>query len=364
MGRTLFYDATLSTGSYRGMARFIRSLIVEIGKSGQFSISGLAGLKPLPGHDTIKFFSVENFFLWEQFILPLYLNKVPEKSIAIFPYNTAPLFLPRDLFSIVVIHDLIFMEPLTKVSSSRSIRQNVGRVYRRLIVPYVARRANLIVTVSEYSKAEISKKLSVSPDKIYVVPNTVGLLTSALPHNATSERYILNVGGSAPHKNTRGLMTAYSMLNEDYKNTYRLKILGISDQGSRSDLYSLMNRLGILNRVDLLDKVSDDELAFLYSGASCFVFPSLYEGFGIPLLEAMQYNVPIACSNSASIPEVAGEAALYFDPRNPSEIKNCIERILGSSLLSSSLISFGKAQLIKYGDEALRTAVVKLLKIL
>jgi glycosyltransferase involved in cell wall biosynthesis len=148
-----------------------------------------------------------------------------------------------------------------------------------------------------------------------------------------------------PHKNHHLLITAYGMyLSRNPGREMDLVFTGALDD-ARRDLQEKVRRMGLEQHVHFLGYLPDDQLTAVWKGCSFLIFPSLYEGFGIPVLEAMQFGKPVLCSNVTSLPEVAGDAALYFDPRKPAEIVHCLERIIGNGELSADLVNRGYERL-------------------
>ncbi|MDP3190363.1 glycosyltransferase family 1 protein [Rhodoferax sp.] len=159
-------------------------------------------------------------------------------------------------------------------------------------------------------------------------------------------RYILAVGHIEVRKNYERLIQAFRQLTETHDDL-RLIIVG-KDNGSAEDVRKLIARLGLKSRVDLLTDISDTNLVTLYSSACALVFPSFYEGFGIPLLEAMATSCPMAISDIDVFREIAGDTALYFDPHDINDMRSAIDKLLASPDLCSTLTTKGKAQLEKF----------------
>ena len=170
--------------------------------------------------------------------------------------------------------------------------------------------------------------------------------------------YILFVGTIQPRKNIARLIEAYSMLdNKD------LELYVVGKPGWMfEDIYKTPKKFGIENRVKFLDKVSDSELVELYKKAECFVLPSLYEGFGLPVLEAMKYGCPVITSNVSSLPEAGGDAALYVDPQSARDIKDKIEQLLGDKKLREDMIKKGYEQVKKFSWEKTARETLKVLE--
>ncbi len=204
----------------------------------------------------------------------------------------------------------------------------------------VARRADHIFTVSEYSKRQIVEYLGVPEGGITVVYNGIGSHIFPEPRDAARARtnkdfgfsgpYILFVGNLKPSKNADGLLKAFSVLKQRGKLPHSLLVIG-DDAAGRQSLTAQVRELGLGSAVILVPHVSDDQIRGAYSGADLTVLPSFEEGFGLPVVESMACGTPVACSRSASLPEVAGSAAEYFDPNNVESMAASIETVLLSS---------------------------------
>jgi glycosyltransferase involved in cell wall biosynthesis len=205
---------------------------------------------------------------------------------------------------------------------------------------YAVQRADHIICISESTKNDLIDILNISPDKISVI--YLGYTNKTARHknklNSGEKPYILYVGQRAAYKNFSCLLQAYASsprLQRDFK----LVCFG-ADRFSNDEI----NKIKDLNikQENVVHLIGDDDLlSQLYSNASIFVFPSLYEGFGIPLLEAMSFNCPVVCSNTSSFPEVAGDAADYFDPCNLEEMISSIESVAFSTEKRNHLIERG-----------------------
>jgi glycosyltransferase involved in cell wall biosynthesis len=147
------------------------------------------------------------------------------------------------------------------------------------------------------------------------------------------------------HKNHEILMIAYSMfVSRNPDCTMDLVLTGALDDAQRG-LEDHVRRMGLESRVHFLGYLSEEQLSAVWEGCSFLIFPSLYEGFGIPVLEAMQFGKPVLCSHVTSLPEVAGDAALYFDPEKPRDIVRCIEKIVENKELYADLVRRGYERL-------------------
>jgi glycosyltransferase involved in cell wall biosynthesis len=152
-----------------------------------------------------------------------------------------------------------------------------------------------------------------------------------------------------PHKNHRVLFTAFEIFHARHPELALKLICTGKPDTHMEDLQKEISRLGLEGRIVLPGLLSDDELAALFQSCRAMIFPSLFEGFGMPVLEAMAFGKPVLCSNVTSLPEVAGDAALYFDPREPQEIVNSIERVMSESSVATDLVERGRRHLATLG---------------
>lgn len=245
---------------------------------------------------------------------------------------------------VVTIHDLIFHHfPETFPAAARRGLE--------FLVPRGARRAERVITVSEASARDIVKTYGIDRAKIDVTLEAglpvgtdaadIGELRSQL--SLGDSPYVLCVASTIAHKNIARLLEAFREVDGEAK----LVLTGHAGLAQTS-LERLVEDLGLTDRVRFTGWVSRAELEGLYRGATAFVYPTLIEGFGLPVLEAMQRGVPVACSNTSSLPEVAGDAALLFDPHDVAAIASAIDRMLGESDLRSELIDRGHARAAEF----------------
>lgn len=207
-------------------------------------------------------------------------------------------------------------------------------------------RADHIICISENTKSDLVKILNVDPEKISVVHLGFSLTQEArwkeLGQAETDTPYILYVGSRGGYKNFTNLLTAFAADRGLY-GEFQLVAFGGGPFTAGERI--LIAKLGLpLSRVRQLSG-DDDMLADLYRGAAVFVYPSLYEGFGIPPLEAMSFDCPVACSNSSSIPEVVGDAALLFDPNSVQAITNALNDLINNIVLRDTLVARGRERI-------------------
>lgn len=256
--------------------------------------------------------------------------------------------------TVVTIHDLsILLYP--------EHHTRLNRLHLRWALPRVARRAAAIIAVSEATRRDLIAQLEVPAERVHVAPNGVdhrrffpryrpearqraGLMLGIEPP------YILALGTLEPRKNLPALLRAYARLGRDVP---RLVLAGARGWGEGA-LFKLVKELGLQERVRFTGYVPEAVLPDLYAGARLFVYPSLYEGFGLPVLEALASGAPVITSNTSSLPEVAGDAALLVDPTSVDELTRVMRRVLDSKQLRDELRTKGPKQAAKFSWE--RTA--------
>ncbi|HEV2060719.1 MAG TPA: glycosyltransferase family 1 protein [Solirubrobacteraceae bacterium] len=224
----------------------------------------------------------------------------------------------------------------------------------RVLIPTAAHRSHRVIVDSQSTRADVRRYLHVAERKIDVVPLGVGTMSAGDPEAASvlRERHALggrqvalSVSAKRPHKNLVRLLEALAAIPAE-----RRPVLVIPGYPTpyEATLRERAEQLGVMGDLRLLDWVSGPELEGLYALADVFVFPSLYEGFGLPVLEAMRRGVPVACSDRSSLPEVAGDAALLFDPSDARAMTHAIERVLGDPGQAARLREAGRAQAARF----------------
>jgi glycosyltransferase involved in cell wall biosynthesis len=265
---------------------------------------------------------------WEQISLPRFLKKIKPDLIHCTA-NTAPLFCPAPL--ILTLHDIIFLE---ETNFKGSAYQNFGNVYRRYVGPRVIRNARKIITVSEYEKQVIIEKCKDARGKVEVIYNAVNkrFNTAYTAEQIDNFRvkyklpssFILLLGNTAPKKNTVCAIKAYEHYCKISSDPLPLVLVDYKQQAlNKNIIYP--------------GYVPAAEMPLLYNAASVFLYPSLRESFGMPILEAMACGIPVITSNTSAIPEVAGDAAIFIDPSNYVEIAEKLQQLILSAELINSL---------------------------
>jgi glycosyltransferase involved in cell wall biosynthesis len=297
--------------------------------------------------------------LWTHLRLAAEMLIRPPKVLFV-PAHVVPLIHPC---TIVTIHDLGYLyfpqaHPLA------------ARLYLDLSTRWNARVAAHIMADSQATKDDLVRHSAVSPDKITVAYpgrderlRRVDDLTTieAVKHRyGIAGEYLLYIGTLQPRKNSARLVQAFSNLKSQISN---LKLVLAGGRGwLYQDIFAEVKRLGLENQVLFSGHVADQDKAALISGATALLFPSLYEGFGLPVVEAMQCGTPVICSNTSSLPEVAGDAALQVNPLDVDALAQAMTRLLKDADLRQTLVERGYAQAQKFSWAACATCVLSALE--
>jgi glycosyltransferase involved in cell wall biosynthesis len=261
---------------------------------------------------------------------------------------TAPVNAPCPL--VVTIHDTIWMSPRRFSQQQKRGKCSLMDVYYRYVPQIVARRASAVITVSHDARAAIVQHLGIPAHRVFVTYEAAAPIYRTLDRSraidAVQQRFgldadfILALGSADPRKNISTLLRAYALLPERLRVNHNLAIVWTHPLLADSILAEARAN-GIEGQLRFLQRVSNDDLVNLYNAAGLFVFPSRYEGFGLPILEAMACGAPVVASNNSSIPEVAGNAALLVDAESPSSIAHAMERVFSDESLRDELIARG-----------------------
>jgi glycosyltransferase involved in cell wall biosynthesis len=233
--------------------------------------------------------------------------------------------------SVVTIHDVW---PFAHAAAKPAVRAREQSHYRTAVA-----HASRFIAVSAFTRSEAMKRLGLDPARIDVVPQGVAPLTAGTPARARmphSDRYVLFVGEAEPRKDVATLVAAMARLPDLLRRTTALVIAGRSTAVAGAASTDV--------QIEIVGRVTDERLASLYAGAAVFAFPSLYEGFGLPVLEAMQYGAPVVASDAASVPEAGGDAALYFRAGDAAALGDAIARVLTDEAVAKKLSEAGRAR--------------------
>lgn len=301
--------------------------------------------------------------IWEQLYLP-YLAKKNKVQLLHCCANTAPLFCPVPL--VVTIHDLIYMDD---VAFKGSAYQNVGNVYRRWIVPTVAKNAAAIITVSAYAKEQISKRLKIPAHKIFVVHNGVNekyqlitaesILQPFRDKHQLPAQFFLHFANEAPRKNTIGTLKAFAQYCIGNQQPLKLVLTNMTSTKLQQLLHSIAAS-ACLPYIICMNYVPANELPILYNAATIFLYPSYSEGFGLPVVEAMACGTAVITANNSSLPEVAGDAAMLINASNDAALCEAMLTLSADENKRNDFIKKGLEQARKFSwsDAAKKTTEV------
>lgn len=282
-------------------------------------------------------------------------------AILITNDSKVPFFLPKSCRLVPIITDLaVYRMP--------EVYQRSRVLWWKLQYQYLKRRADLVITISEFSKKEIVELLKIPAEKIKVVPCASALECKPLSREDREsfqkrwnlpERYILFVGNSNPRKNLQRLLKAFDLARES---GLECDLVIAGEQGWKFDREKTMEEIKCAEAVHWLGYVPDKDMPYLYEAAELFAFPSLYEGFGIPVLEAQSRGTPVLTSNSSSLPEVGGDGAVYVDPYREEDICRGILKVTRNGELARELAEKGKRNVLRFSWQTSAELLDTLLK--
>lgn len=311
------------------------------------------GVLPVAANISVRRLWPSSYPLWEQLALPV-AARLDRLDLLHTLGNTAPLLLPKRTMLVLSLMDVMFLQSGEFVPKPRTLYQKLGRIYRALVAPFNARRASSIITISDFSKQDILKLINgLSPKSVVTMHLACDhrFAVAELSSYMGSKRpFFLCLGAEDPRKNTLRIVQGYLNALKNFEIEHDLVVGGYENwEGSPSHL--LVKAASAESRVKFLSFISIEELIELYCNATCFLYISLYEGFGIPILEAFSCGCPVVASNVTSMPEVGGDAAVYVDPRSVAEIEHAIVSLSGNCTLRSDLTLRGFKQVERFNWE-------------
>lgn len=305
------------------------------------------------------------FIIWKQVILPLRAYSRNCDILFCTDYF-APYFTPG-FKTVVVFYDSFFYEYPSHYNSIWL------KLFKWLGVK-AAKRAEFIITITEYTKKKIAHFTGISPDKIIAIHLAAKTLAvTDLPvgykpsGNNPASKFILHVGTLEKRKNLVRLVEAFKLLHISGHSDYSLILIGQpspkKDMDDSDEIQETINRLDLGKSVIIQGYVSDYDLAFFYKCAEMYVFPSINEGFGLPVLEAFHHQLPVIVANNTCLPEVGGDATLSFDPFNTLEISQKIKIVIEDSQLRADLVKKGNLRLKLFSWEKNVTQLIDVFKL-
>jgi len=350
---SIYLDVSAAVHRRAGLGRYAESLAhglaglipdqLALFYNAEQGIEPLTGLAGLPSSTVALGYKPWRMLIWAGQLARIGFNRLTPAATLF--HATEHLLLPlRDVPTVLTVHDLIFRR-------YPQHHKPLNRWYLNATMPLYCRRADHIIAVSERSKRDVIEAYGVAPDKITVIyeaadprfcPQSPEAVAAARARYRLPERYLLFVGTIEPRKNLGRLLQAFE----------RLHAAGLTDAlvivGKRGwlydDFFAALENSPARQAVIFPGFVPDADLPAVYAGAQALVFPSLFEGFGLPVLEAMACGTPVVCSATSSLPEIAGEAALLVDPTSTETLTDALIRVLRDDALAAALRERGWIQ--------------------
>ena len=293
---------------------------------------------------------------WEQFVLPK--AALAEKcDLLDCTGNTGPVHSKVPL--VVTLHDIIYLESISLFKKSGTWYQKAGNMYRRWIVPPVVRNCQKVVTVSVFEKERIRNFMGLG-DNLTAIYNGVGrhfgeikdstVLNEAKRKYNLPDKFLFFLGNTDPKKNTPNVLKAFAEFNAENGGNYKL-VMPDFEEDYLQTVLSAIGHPEARKDIQLTGYIVNTDLPAIINQCEVFLYPSLRESFGIPILEGMACGAPVITSNTSSMPEIAGDAALLVDPDNPQEIKNAIQKVIHDDKFSQELKEKGFKQASKFSWE-------------
>ncbi|MCC5938448.1 MAG: glycosyltransferase family 4 protein [Lunatimonas sp.] len=339
------YDARDLFFAQTGTRTFSEELLREIRKDNDVELITLAPVYAKPPIGKLsKALAHLRFIFWKVVTLPR-LAKRADVDFLICPDYVAPFLFLGKIKTLPVFHGCNIWELPENYNS-------IWRLYFSFLAKLGEQRAHAVLTVSEFSKDRLRQVLGLNPEKIRVIPigakrfEGVGM-TATHPRPFEAD-YLLHIGVLDKRKNLPALVEAFSNLEDK-----RLHLILVGGRPSKvfmdgyPEIVDKINERGLQSRVHLEGYVADELLPAYYRHACAYVFPSSYEGFGIPVLEAYQYGLPLAASSAASLPEVVGAGGLLFDPRDVGDMTQVITRLLRMDAVERAALRAGQKDVLE-----------------
>jgi glycosyltransferase involved in cell wall biosynthesis len=360
---SLYLDISAAVHRRAGLGRYAESLARALADrvpdrlaffyNAENGIEPLKGLEGTPAQTVALGYKPWRMLVWLGQLAGTGFNRlVPGARLF---HATEHLLLPlHGIPTVLTVHDLIFRQ-------LPQHHKRLNRWYLNLTMPLYCRRASRIIAVSEAARRDLIAAYGVPSEKITVIyeaadprfcPQSAVAVASALARYDLPARYLLFVGTIEPRKNLDRLLAAFERI---YREGLSDALVIVGKRGwLTDDFFAALEHSPVREHVIFPGFVPDADLPAVYTGAQSLVLPSLCEGFGLPVLEAMACHTPVICSNTSSLPEVAGDAALLIDPTDVDQIAGAITRVLTDSALSEQMRVRGEAQAARFSWE--RTA--------
>ena len=356
-------------GKGAGLARYVEQLVLALGKIDQKNqyvlfVNSTSRIPTLGTNFRVVFCNIPWYSVEEQIHFVGILNQ-ENVDIMHFPHWNVPLFYKKPF--VVTVHDLIMYHfPRPDATTLGPIKYFFKDRIHRKVLQHACKKSSHILVTSEFTKNDVHKTLHIPLSKMVVTYQApfekdiridVQKSESFFKKQGIKAPYVLYVGSAYPHKNLKNLLCAWKIYEQEYGGNHTLVLVG-----KRSPFYEkILESKEMLDckRVVYTDFLEDEELEFLYQKASLYIFPSLYEGFGLPPLEAMAHGVPVVSSSATCLPEILGESAFYFDPESPEHMASVIEKVTTDKDIYMELQRNAKNTLLQYSWEKLAEITLK-----
>ena len=354
-------------GQGGGIGRYVKELLLELQQidvSNEYIVflneEGYSAFRPTNPRFQKRLTPIRWYTLREQFLLPRSIDR-EQLDLVHYPHWNIPL-LARTPF-LVTIHDLILLSQPTSAHRATTLPSIVYKLKYwgfRYVLGRALAHARQIIVVSDFVRQDLRRRFPhISKKKIALIyeGTTPVAEREGRPHPLVPrDPYFLYVGNAFPHKNLESLLHAFSLFHRLHPKV-RMVLVGKDDLFYQR-LRKEVEEIGLPETaVVFTDFVPDEELGSLYRGATLYLFPSKHEGFGLPPLEAMSYGVPVAASRATALPEILGDAALYFDPDDLEEMVEVMERALLDGALRKELAERGKRRIERYSWRDMAKAI-------
>jgi glycosyltransferase involved in cell wall biosynthesis len=297
-------------------------------------------------HNTENFHIIElncpTYPMWEQIALPLAINRL-KPDLLHCTSNTAPLHLSVPL--LLTLHDIIYLEK--RQSMNKSLYQELGWYYRRFVVPRILSKCKKIITVSDFERNRIIDSLHLSPSQVMTIYNGYNSHFclqkkdfNVIHSYIDADEYLFFLGNTDPKKNAQRVLKAYSIYLSQSTQKFPLLIADLHEEVI--DAYLAAEKIEYIKPyLRFPGYIKNEDLSAIYSGAFAFLYPSLRESFGIPLLEAMACGTPVVAGNTSAMPEITGNGAILVDPFDENDIAKKIIALEMDKKFYESQVEYG-----------------------
>jgi glycosyltransferase involved in cell wall biosynthesis len=347
-------DTRIPTKNKAGVGYLIDNIVPLLVESNQFDSYKLVGSSLGINKKNVKTFALPKLIqrginlLWKNIFFPP-VNFLIGKTDVFLSTNFVdiPVYAKK---KVLLIPDMSFKKfpQFTERKNLNFLNRNVKRAIHR---------SDKIITISENAKKEICEYYKIPEKKVEVVYlgcpknikkiDNINLIEKIKNKYGIEKKYILFVGTLEPRKNIRGLIEAYNLIDDKLRSEYQLVLCG-GKGWYYEEIFDIVRRHKLEKQIVFTGYAEEEDLSSLYSGASAFIYPSFYEGFGLPLLEAFTCGVPVVCSNTSSLPEVGGDAVIYCDPGDTDSLMKSIKTVLENKSLITKNIKKGYEQLKRF----------------